>query len=88
MILNRMILLGLATILPLSLPVNAKSFDGVSGNQVDAIQKAIKLSGYKCDTVDSIIPFNFSRGFSIWCNNFRYSYELADKGGRMVITVK
>lgn len=88
MVLKRIVLSVIYLIFASSFSANAKSFDGVSESQVEAIQEAIRLSGYKCDTVDSVIPFNFSRGFSIWCNNFRYSYELADKGGRIVVTVK
>jgi hypothetical protein len=88
MIFKKILLLTIFLMLTISSMVNAKNFDGVSESQAEAIQKAIQLSGYKCDTVENVIPFNFSSGFTIFCNNFRYSYELADKGGRMVVTVK
>ncbi|MGZ4159738.1 MAG: hypothetical protein ACXVNF_02910 [Neobacillus sp.] len=51
------------------------------------LQSAIKQFGYRCDTVDSVIPFNIKRGYYVFCNS-RYKYEVEDVGGRVVVTVK
>lgn len=46
------------------------------------------LRGWKCDSISSFSPFVFSRGFTLNCNGFRYTYELLDKGGNWVIELK
>lgn len=48
----------------------------------------IRLSGYKCDSLSSIVPMSLRRGFSVWCNNYIYEYEVEDKGGNWIVTVK
>jgi hypothetical protein len=57
-----------------------------------ALQAAIKAYGYRCDKVDldSIVPFSWSgkRGYHIYCNEYQYGYEVEDKGGKIVVTVK
>lgn len=45
-------------------------------------------SGWKCDTVSAFIPFILSRGFTLTCNRYRYDYEIEDRGGNWVITLK
>lgn len=47
-----------------------------------------KSYGYKCDTVSSARPFMNDKGYQLNCNNYRYEYEIEDKGGNFVITVK
>lgn len=47
-----------------------------------------KSSGYKCDTVSSARPFVNDEGYNLKCNNYRYEYEIQDKGGNITITVK
>jgi hypothetical protein len=29
-----------------------------------------------------------SEGYTLHCNNYRYEYEIADKGGHWIVTVK
>lgn len=62
----------------------------VSASNASALQAAIQASGYKCDNVDSIVPFSWSlkRGYHVYCNDYQYSYEVEDVGGRIVVTVK
>lgn len=45
----------------------------------------IQAAGYKCDTVDKANRFALGGGVSVYCNGFRYSYEIKDVGGRMVV---
>lgn len=57
----------------------------------EAAQAAVKLVeyfGYRCDSISSFRKAVFSAGeFTLNCNNFRYSYEIKDKGGRWTVTV-
>jgi hypothetical protein len=47
----------------------------------------IRLNGYKCDTLTKWHPMRFSRGYEVYCDLY-YSYDVEDKGGRWVVTVK
>jgi hypothetical protein len=49
---------------------------------------AILNAGYTCDSISAVRFWMFSRGVTITCNDLRYDYDLADKGGRLVVTVK
>jgi len=88
MILKKAVLSIIALILFFSSAVNAKSFDNLTESQIAAIQEVIKLSGYKCDTVDSVMSFISSSGATIACNNYIYRYDIENKNGKIVITVK
>ena len=44
--------------------------------------------GYRCNSVSAVTPFAFSRGFHVYCNRWNYGYEVADKGGNWVVTLK
>jgi len=63
-------------------------FKHVTPETAAAAQSVIKAKGYRCDKVDNMRPFIFGRGWTIYCNNFRYEYEIEDVGGRMEIKVK
>ena len=54
----------------------------------DSAQVLIRGAGFRCDTVDSVSPFLLSHGFTAHCNGYRYKYEIEDKGGRIIVTVK
>lgn len=58
--------------------------DGVA----EEIIAAVKLEGYRCDSVSSLRKWTFSRGFTMKCNNFAYEYEFEDHGGRWRVKVK
>ena len=79
-----------ATILSLLMAFSTSvvaEFERVTMEQVKAAQTMIQLNGYTCDTVDQMQPFILGGGFNVYCNNWRYSYELEDKGGRWIVTV-
>ena len=61
--------------------------DSLTPEQVLAAQKAIKASGYACDTVDGKPFFSDTYTIEISCNN-RYRYLLKDKGGRLIVRIK
>lgn len=45
-------------------------------------------NGYSCDTISGIVPFPRKTGFYVQCNHFQYQYEVEDKGGNWVVTLK
>lgn len=47
----------------------------------------IRNAGYRCDSISRISPMLFKRGIVIHCNEWRYAYDIEDKGGRWVVTV-
>ena len=51
------------------------------------VAKLIRAYGYRCDSLSGIHPMLLSRGFTVSCNNFSYSYEIKDKGGNWVVTL-
>ena len=52
---------------------------------LEALAKLIRSYGWKCDSISVASTFVFSVGFNLTCNQFRYSYEISDKGGRWVV---
>jgi predicted nucleic acid-binding Zn-ribbon protein len=50
-----------------------------------AAQVAIKLAGYRCDSISYMSRHAFKVGFRVTCNDDRYAYELNDEGGRWVV---
>lgn len=57
-------------------------------NRESAFKNMIALAGYRCDSIDAIHPFLLSEGYTVYCNNNRYRYEIEDRGGRAIVTVK
>jgi hypothetical protein len=64
------------------------AFNHVTMKQVEAAQGIIQHFGYACDSVDEMQPFVMGGGFNVYCNGWKYHYELEDKGGKWSITVK
>jgi flagellar biosynthesis GTPase FlhF len=54
----------------------------------NTLRDLVKANGYRCDTISSIISFFLSPGYTLNCNDYRYEYEIADEGGRWIVTVK
>lgn len=57
-------------------------------DQRQAAQRMIRRADYACDAITSFRPWTFSRGWSVSCNDFRYSYHLVDKGGHWLVEVQ
>jgi TPR repeat protein len=55
---------------------------------IDALVSLVRLNTYKCESVSVARPWLFSRGYTLLCNNYSYEYEIADKGGHWIVTVK
>jgi hypothetical protein len=52
----------------------------------DAARRMILGRGYDCQTVDQMDPYIFSEGATVYCNAFRYRFELANHGGIWSVT--
>ncbi len=60
----------------------------VTKTQIEGAQGLIQLLGYACSSVYAMTSFLFGGGYVVVCNGGRYTYELEDKGGNWVVTVK
>jgi hypothetical protein len=70
------------------IPSNYVSEDiKVTPEQAALIPKLIKASGYACDTLSSAIRPSYSGNFSVYCNGYKYSYDIDDIGGNWVVKV-
>ncbi|MDE0239750.1 MAG: hypothetical protein OXQ84_06065 [bacterium] len=65
----------------------AKIYQSVARDAAVALAQYIQLYGYRCDSLSAVTPFTWSVGYSVVCNNWRYAYEVEDKGGNWIVTV-
>ena len=73
---------------PASPPKTTKSAAEPDMEQTkSALVALIRLNGHKCDTLTKWHPMLFLRGYEVSCDLY-YSYDVEDKGGRWVVTVK
>ena len=54
----------------------------------DLSGKLVELYGYSCDSVDNAIRSAWDGSITVYCENFRYKYEIKDVGGNWKVTVK
>lgn len=62
--------------------------NGITEEQKNAAMDVIRFNGYTCDSIAGMNRFITSEGYSVYCNDHRYSYEIANKGGNWIVTVK
>ena len=64
--------------------------DGLETEEfVDLAVKLIRANGWRCDSLSAMRPFLWGgSGMVVYCNSYRYGYEIADKGGVPVVTMK
>lgn len=55
---------------------------------LQVLSAMVKGNGYTCDSISAARNFFTGRGYVLTCNNYAYTYEIADKGGKWVLTVK
>jgi hypothetical protein len=55
---------------------------------LDHFVGAIRMAGYRCDSISVVQPYVFGRGYKMTCNRWRYTYDLEDKGGNLTVTVE
>ena len=53
-----------------------------------AAQQLINAFGYDCGDVDVMVPFLVSEGWTVWCNQMRYQFEIANHGGKWSVSAK
>lgn len=59
--------------------------EGMCDDIVEAAKSEIRMAGYECETVTTVEPFFTSKGYTINCNSYQYSYYLKDKGGNWIV---
>lgn len=69
---------------------DAVIFDNIKGNNdaLNAMVNLVRLNDFRCDTISSAKAWLMSKGFTLKCNRFSYTYEIADKGGHWIVTVQ
>ena len=60
----------------------------VSSGTAQAGAMLVRASGFRCDSISGADKFIFSSGMTLHCNNYNYSYDVRDRGGRWVVSVK
>ena len=67
----------------------AQIYGAVEGRMdiVDSLVKFVKAHGYRCDSVSAASDNVFSKGFTLKCNNYNYTFKILDKGGKWSVTV-
>jgi hypothetical protein len=54
----------------------------------DELTDFVKANTYRCDSISAVSSFFSGGGYKLQCNHYRYKYEIADKGGNWIVTVK
>lgn len=67
----------------------AQIFGAVEGRMdiVDTLVKFVKANGNRCDSVSSASDNMFSKGYTLICNKYNYTYQILDKGGKWYLQV-
>jgi hypothetical protein len=58
---------------------------GISPAQYAAAARLIRAEGYDCQHADLMIRWAFHEGYSVYCRQGRYIFELANHGGRWTV---
>lgn len=53
-----------------------------------AAVRAVHIHGWRCDSISSMAAHWFGDGFAMRCNNFAYTYDFEDRGGRWIVTLR
>ena len=61
---------------------------GKEAELINALVGLVRHRGYACSSVSAALPFIFGGGYTLRCNNNRYSYEIRDIGGNWRVFVK
>ena len=54
----------------------------------DSLALMIRARGWRCDSISAVRRFFWGRGFDVKCNRYSYHYQIEDRGGRWVVTLK
>jgi hypothetical protein len=85
------LLLALLVSAPVMATTFASDYKSASLDKKQALilAQVVKMNGYRCDEINAANRSPWSNGkFTLYCNNWNYSYVIEDKGGRIVVTVE
>jgi hypothetical protein len=57
-------------------------------SQTEKIVQFVRANNYSCDSVSASRPMLMSRGYVLVCNKFSYKYDVEDKGGHWIVSVR
>lgn len=57
-------------------------------NLLNIMAMLIRANGYSCSSISGAHPMSFTKGYTVSCNQFRYSYKILDKGGNWVVELR
>ena len=55
---------------------------------LNALATMIRSKRWRCDSISAASMCTFSRCVEVTCNNWAYDYEIADKGGNLIVTLE
>jgi hypothetical protein len=55
---------------------------------IDKLVKFVRANDFTCDSVSAQRPMLTARGYVLVCNKFSYTYDIQDKGGHWVASVR
>jgi hypothetical protein len=67
----------------------AQIYGAVEGRMdiVDTLVKFVKAHGNRCDSVSAASDNMVSKGYTLKCNKYNYTYQILDKGGKWYLQV-
>lgn len=71
-----------------STPIEDKAIVDVGTGVAQLLAAKVREHGYDCASISSAQSFILGEGYTLKCNNYRYVYEIANKGGRVDVSVK
>jgi len=86
---RRLVLIFAIAVLPS--PVVAQRLEptatdmAVSRQDALTLAKFINANGYSCRSISDVRKMIFKKGFTAYCNNFEYKFDVEDKGGKMTV---
>lgn len=68
----------------------ASIYGAVEGRMdiVDTLVEFVKAHGNRCDSVSAASDNTFSKGYTLKCNKYSYTYQILDKGGKWRLQVE
>jgi len=77
------------TIVPIEDPggIYATLRDDRVAERINMVVNMVRAAGYRCDSISALSPLLSTHvGFNVYCNEYRYRYNVSDMGGHYVVT--
>lgn len=55
---------------------------------IEKLVRLVRSNDFSCESVSGARPMLTATGYVLRCNRFRYSYDIQDKGGHWVVSVR